>query len=238
MCGRSRVALSPDTITAIAGTTIWIDRDRYVPTENVSPGRWTPVIRPALRPSERGAKDEGQHGDAVDNQPATAQPEEIVRGSSVSEGPETSGRADVAIQSMRWGLVPSFTKATGHPDPWRMFNARSETASQLASFRRLVPYRRCIILVNGFYEWKKEGLEGKVPYYIHLSDNSPMALAGLYDCWEGPEGPMYTYTILTCPSSEKLEWLHDRMPVILGDEHSQEMWLHNPDGFKADALLR
>ena len=147
-------------------------------------------------------------------------------------------KQNTAIQSMVWGLIPSFTKKGSKPDPWRMFNARCETASQLASFRRLVPHRRCIVLMNGFYEWRKEGINGKVPYYVHFSGGEPMAMAGLYDCWEGPEGRIYSYTILTCPSSRKLEWLHDRMPVILGDRKSRDLWLNNHENYFSDTLIR
>lgn len=142
------------------------------------------------------------------------------------------------IQSMRWGLVPSFTKPTDRPDFWRMFNARSESISEKPSFRRLVPTKRCVILVNGFYEWKKEGSAGKQPYYIYLKsargddkeEEKFMPLAGLWDTWHGPDDEiLHTFTILTTDSCPKLEWLHDRMPVILKDEAAERLWLDTTD---------
>lgn len=169
---------------------------------------------------------------------------------------------EVQVQTMRWGLVPSFTKKDEKPDFWRMFNARSESVAEKPSFRRLVPTRRCLVLVEGFYEWQKEKGGAKQPYYIHLAPTSsgtsgndaaagdasgngsasagagdgkqggkeqesePFVMAGLYDVWDGPEGPMYTYTILTTDSGKRLEWLHDRMPVILRTQQAQQAWLH------------
>lgn len=74
--------------------------------------------------------------------------------------------SQVEIQTMRWGLVPSYTKPHEKPDPWRLFNARSETVSEKPAFRRLVPTKRCLVLLDGFYEWKAEGKSGKQPYFV------------------------------------------------------------------------
>ena len=144
------------------------------------------------------------------------------------------------VQTMRWGLVPSFTKPEEKPDFWRMFNARSESVTEKPAFRRLVPSKRCIVLLDGFYEWKKE--EGpslsssssskKQPYYIHLAGDEPMALAGLWDTWHHSSadgGVLHTYTILTTDSGKRLRWLHDRMPVILRTKEMQKLWLNTTD---------
>ena len=126
-----------------------------------------------------------------------------------------------------------------------MFNARSETIQEKSAFRHLIASHRCIVWVNGFYEWKKSG-STKQPYYVYLNKNTnnndteqqqreegeeeeeeePMAFAGLWDCWRKVEGDeLYTYTILTADSSPRLSWLHDRMPVILRTEEDREIWL-------------
>ncbi|KAK9817878.1 hypothetical protein WJX72_003558 [[Myrmecia] bisecta] len=131
------------------------------------------------------------------------------------------------LQTMKWGLVPSYTKAGEKPDFFRMFNARSESVAEKGVFKRLLSRHRCVVLLNGFYEWAKEG-KHKQPYYIHMGtgEGDVIRMAGLFDCWDnGPEGPMYTYTILTTDSSKRLQWLHDRMPVILPDEAAAEQWL-------------
>ncbi|XP_048537645.1 abasic site processing protein HMCES [Triticum urartu] len=131
------------------------------------------------------------------------------------------------IQCMKWGLVPSFSSKTDKPDHFRMFNARSESIKEKASFRRLIPKNRCLVAVEGFYEWKKDGSK-KQPYYIHFQDERPLVFAALFDTWTNSEGEtLHTFTILTTHVSTSLKWLHDRMPVILGDEDSVNAWLNN-----------
>ncbi|KAL0921283.1 hypothetical protein M5K25_008342 [Dendrobium thyrsiflorum] len=132
-----------------------------------------------------------------------------------------------AVHCMKWGLIPSFTKKTDKPDHYRMFNARSESAKEKASFRRLIPHNRCLVAVEGYYEWKKDGSK-KQPYYIHFKDGRPLVFAALYDLWKESEGEiLYTFTILTTRSSTALEWLHDRMPVIFGSKDTIDTWLSN-----------
>ncbi|XP_007049611.2 PREDICTED: putative SOS response-associated peptidase YoqW [Theobroma cacao] len=147
----------------------------------------------------------------------------------------SNGDGGVVLHCMKWGLIPSFTKKTDKPDFYKMFNARSESVCEKASFRRLLPKSRCLVAVEGFYEWKKDGSK-KQPYYIHFKDGRPLVFAALYDCWENSEGEkLYTFTILTTASSSAFLWLHDRMPVILGDKESTDTWLN---GTKIDTLLK
>ncbi|KAI3932901.1 hypothetical protein MKX01_031883 [Papaver californicum] len=94
---------------------------------------------------------------------------------------------ETVLHCMKWGLIPSFTKTTEKPDHYRMFNARSESISEKASFRRLLPKNRCVMAVEGFYEWKKDGSK-KQPYYIHFKDDHPLVFAALYDSWKNSEG--------------------------------------------------
>ncbi|XVF72334.1 hypothetical protein PTKIN_Ptkin12aG0113000 [Pterospermum kingtungense] len=141
----------------------------------------------------------------------------------------------VVLHCMKWGLIPSFAKKTDKPDFYKMFNARSESVCEKASFRRLLPKSRCLVAVEGFYEWKKDGSK-KQPYYVHFKDGRPLVFAALYDSWENSEGQkLYTFTILTTSSSSALQWLHDRMPVVLGDKESTDTWLN---GLKIDMLLK
>lgn len=131
------------------------------------------------------------------------------------------------VHYMKWGLIPSFTKKSEQPDHFRMFNARSESVHEKASFRKLLPKCRCLATVEGFYEWKKDGTR-KQPYYIHFKDGRPLVFAALFDCWTNSEGEvLYTFTILTTHSSKALEWLHDRMPVILGSKKAVDDWLND-----------
>ncbi|KAF4367570.1 uncharacterized protein LOC115712155 [Cannabis sativa] len=150
---------------------------------------------------------------------------------------EDGSDGGVVLQCMKWGLIPSFTKKTDKPDHYKMFNARSESISEKASFRRLIPKSRCLVSVEGFYEWKKDGSK-KQPYYIHFKDGQPLVFAALYDSWENSEGEIiYTFTIITTSSSPALQWLHDRMPVIFGDKEASDAWLDGSSS-KVDTLLK
>jgi putative SOS response-associated peptidase YedK len=114
-----------------------------------------------------------------------------------------------------WGLIPMWAK-----DPSigsRLINARSETLSEKPSFRGSFKYKRCLILADGFYEWKTSpGKKTKKPYYIYMNDRKPFAFAGLWDSWESPDGSnIKTCTIITTEPNELMANLHNRMPVIL-----------------------
>jgi len=126
------------------------------------------------------------------------------------------------IQSMKWGLVPSWSKDPSHsPKP---INARGDTLDQKPMFRDLLKYKRCLIPATGFYEWKKEHW-GKIPYYIRMKDNSLFAFAGLYDRYRAQDGQQIsTFTIITTEPNEIVSPLHDRMPAILKRE-DEERWL-------------
>ncbi|SFA49107.1 Putative SOS response-associated peptidase YedK [Parageobacillus thermantarcticus] len=122
---------------------------------------------------------------------------------------------------MRWGLVPSWAN-----DPkigWKMINARAETVDEKASFRRALKRRRCLILADGFYEWKKEGTK-KIPYRFTLQNGEPFAFAGLWERWDKQGEPLYTCTIITTTANELVSAVHDRMPVILPQD-MHDAWL-------------
>nr|GMD15686.1 embryonic stem cell-specific 5-hydroxymethylcytosine-binding protein [Ipomoea batatas] len=142
------------------------------------------------------------------------------------------------IHCMKWGLIPSFTKKNEKPDHYKMFNARSESIKEKASFRRLLPKNRCLVAVEGFYEWKKAGSK-KQPYYIHFKDGRPLVFAALFDSWKNAEGEiLYTFTIVTTSSSSALGWLHDRMPVIFGNKESSDLWLNGSPTVNFDTILK
>ena len=114
-----------------------------------------------------------------------------------------------------WGLIPMWAKdpAIGN----RLINARGDTVAEKPSFRGPFKYKRCLILADGFYEWKAHPVKKtKTPYYIHMTDRKPFAFAGLWDSWEGPDGSsVKTCTIITTEPNELMATLHNRMPVIL-----------------------
>ena len=122
----------------------------------------------------------------------------------------------------RWGFVPSWSKDlnTGY----RMINARAETAAGSRMFKSAFEKQRCLVVADGFYEWRKEGTTKK-PFYIRLKSHKPFGFAGLYNIWTSPEGErLYTSTIMTTDANELITPIHDRMPVITPPDKYDE-WL-------------
>lgn len=118
----------------------------------------------------------------------------------------------------RWGLVPGWVK-----DPREfplLVNARVETMEQKPAFRDALKHGRCIIPASGYYEWHTNPDKSKQPYYITMEDGAPMALAGLYTSWMGPNGEeVDSVATITVPTNQQLSKIHHRMPAILrGDE--------------------
>ncbi|MEJ2598495.1 MAG: SOS response-associated peptidase [Anaerolineales bacterium] len=123
-----------------------------------------------------------------------------------------------------WGLIPSWAKDPNIGN--RMINARGETLAEKPSFRNAYKRRRCLILADGFYEWKKaEGSKSKIPMFIHLKDRQPFAFAGLWELWNAPDGSqIYSATIITTEPNSMMKSIHNRMPVIL-PQSAYEEWL-------------
>jgi putative SOS response-associated peptidase YedK len=114
-----------------------------------------------------------------------------------------------------WGLIPIWAKDPSIGN--RLINARAETLAEKPSFRGSYRHKRCLILADGFYEWKSAaGKKTKTPYFIHMHDRKPFAFAGLWDHWESPDGSsVRTCTIITTAPNELMASIHDRMPAIL-----------------------
>jgi len=114
-----------------------------------------------------------------------------------------------------WGLIPSWAKDPSIGN--RLINARGETLAEKPSFRGGYKYKRCLIMADGFYEWKSgAGTKTKVPHFIHLQTARPFAFAGLWDEWHSPEGSsIRSCTIITTKPNKLMASIHDRMPVIL-----------------------
>lgn len=126
------------------------------------------------------------------------------------------------IDLLRWGLVPS-----GARDPSvgnRMINARVETLEERPAFRDALRRRRCLVIADGFYEWKREG-RAKQPYFVRRVDGNLTALAGLWGRWLSADGEVLdTFTLVTKPSEAPIAEIHDRMPAVLG-ESAHDAWL-------------
>lgn len=132
-----------------------------------------------------------------------------------------SGQQRPEALMMHWGLIPSWAKDPSIGN--RMINARAETAAEKPAYRDAFRRRRCIVPVDGFYEWQKLRA-GKQPFYIHSRQGRPLALAGLWDRWSGDGRVIESCTILTTSPNELIRPLHDRMPVILSADQVRQ-WL-------------
>jgi putative SOS response-associated peptidase YedK len=124
--------------------------------------------------------------------------------------------------SCRWGFVPEWSKElkTG----FTMINAKAETVADSKAYKTAFENHRCLVVADGFYEWKKQD-RIKIPMYVHLKSGNPMGLAGLYNLWISPEGEeICTCTIIVTDANEIIAPIHERMPVIL-DEEKFGQWL-------------
>lgn len=144
------------------------------------------------------------------------------------------------IRRMRWGLIPRWTKpaepgvpAKGKP----LFNARADKAATTPSFRDALKHRRCLVPMDGWYEWQTEsGPDGKavkIPYFMTPADGSRVYMAGLWSVWRDPHAsgdqaaPLLSCTIMTSDAVGELQRIHDRMPLVMPREH-WDRWL-DPD---------
>jgi putative SOS response-associated peptidase YedK len=143
------------------------------------------------------------------------------------------GRRQFAL--VRWGLIPAWVK-----DPRTLsllINARGESVNDKPAFRNAMKYRRCLFPADGFYEWRREPTV-KQPFFIHAKDDGPLAFAGLWETWTGPNGEeQETAAIVTTAANRTLQPIHDRMPVIVPPE-TQDFWLDpNVDAETASAAI-
>ncbi len=151
-------------------------------------------------------------------------------------GVAADGRRGLML--MRWGLVPAWAK-----DPAigaRMINARAETVAEKPSFRASYRRRRCLVPMNGFYEWQKTPAH-KVPHFVRLLNEDVFAAAGLWEQWPGnaDTGSLTTFTVLTTAANALMRPLHERMPVIIPPA-AYAAWLdpENVTGRGLDDLLQ
>lgn len=155
--------------------------------------------------------------------------------------PVITSRRPEDIQLLQWGLIPSWVKGMGTAEKIRFQtgNARAETIFEKPSFRSPIKNQRCLVLVDGFYEWQE--VRGKnYPHYIHLTDRRPFAFAGVWDRWKEPrivstEAALgsnsrivhHTFSVITTRANPLMERIHNkkkRMPVILSRE-DHPVWL-------------
>lgn len=138
---------------------------------------------------------------------------------------------------VRWGFLPSWVKDPKTFTP--VINARGESVIDKPAFRAAMKRRRCLIPADGFYEWQKAG-DRKRPYFVRARSGAPLAFAGLWETWAGPNGEeLETAAIVTTRANRSLSPIHDRMPVIVPPE-AFGLWLNNAevDATTAAALIQ
>ncbi|KAB8208304.1 hypothetical protein P875_00095324 [Aspergillus parasiticus SU-1] len=201
--------------------------DEVRETYNFAPGNFGAVYRADIYPSEHG---EGQHENDDSGPHTTSRTQN--RDGGKDEQTQSSSQLHYKIQSMKWGLVPSWTKRKpDYGSLMRTINCRDDSlVEDRGMWTSMKRKKRCVIVCQGFFEWLKKGPGGKdkVPHFVKRKDGELMLFAGLWDCvsYEGEDEKLYTYTIITTSSNSYLKFLHDRMPVIL-DPNSEAMkiWL-------------
>ena len=134
-----------------------------------------------------------------------------------------------SVEIARWGLVPSWAKDAKAGA--RMINARAESIETSGAFKRAFVKRRCLVPINGYYEWRtleRKDAKGKAirqPYFIHNARGPILALAGLYEWWKQPDGEwLLSSAIITQPADPAMRELHDRMPIVVPD-FQWDWWL-------------
>ncbi len=205
MCGRYTLTKPGDALTGMGeiDTTLAEDFDASGPRERVLEARWN------IAPTQ----------------------------SVLVLRPQRQEPTALEAMAMRWGLIPHWAKKIGKP----LINARSETVATTASFRDSYKKRRCLVAADGFYEWGPSDL-GRQPHYFRKSGGPPFWFAGIWSIWSPPEsqltegiGPqkVRSCAVLTTEANAVLEGVHDRMPVILGNDQARR-WIEADTG--ADEL--
>jgi putative SOS response-associated peptidase YedK len=134
---------------------------------------------------------------------------------------------------LRWGLVPSWAKSP--QSGLKMINARVETVATRPAYRLAFERFRCLVIADGFFEWRRLPDGSKQPHHIARSDGEPFAFAGLWSVWRREDGlALRTCAIITRPANSPVAAVHDRMPVMLAPGH-EPSWL---DRATTDKTLR
>jgi putative SOS response-associated peptidase YedK len=133
------------------------------------------------------------------------------------------------LDLLSWGLIPSWADDPAIGE--RLINARAETVADRPAFRHPFRARRCLMIADGFYEWRRQ--DGwKRPFFVHLRDDRPFAFAGLWEHWDKGDVPAYSCALLTTVANEVLAPVHHRMPVII-PRQAYDLWLdpavHGPE---------
>lgn len=172
---------------------------------NISPGRYGPVYRADTTTDSSNGNNDNENDD------------------------NSNDKSYRVVEFMKWGLIPSFAK---EPKIGSTFNCRAESLqTNQGLWTGVKQYKRCIVLAEGYFEWhNKKNAGAKLAHFIKRKDGQLLCMAGLWDVNKKIEKDesLYSYTVITTPAHEKIEWLHHRMPLILEPEQVAD-WLRPGD---------
>jgi putative SOS response-associated peptidase YedK len=144
--------------------------------------------------------------------------------------PVVTNQQNKQVSFLKWGLVPSWSKDLKFGS--KMINARIETITEKPSFKKAIQERRCVVIADGYYEWKKTS-QGKEPYYITMENSKLFSFGGIWEKWTSPVGEtVKTFSIITQPSFKEIEHIHNRMPLQIMPEQ-KDYWLSAETGEEA-----
>jgi len=151
--------------------------------------------------------------------------------------PVISNDAPGELNRYSWGLIPFWAKDKSIG--YKMINARGETLTEKPAFRKAFKSRRCLVLADAFYEWKKvAGSKEKIPYRIFVPGQPVFSMAGIWETWKNPDGEIIrSFSIVTISPNELMAEIHDRMPVILSKE-DEKNWLESNDAESLKKLIK
>ena len=151
--------------------------------------------------------------------------------------PVISNDAPHELSKYAWGLIPFWAKDKSIA--YKIINARGETLNEKPAFRNAFKSRRCLVIADAFYEWKKiAGSKEKIPYRIFLPQHPVFSMAGIWETWKNQEGELIkSFSIITITPNELMAEIHDRMPVILSKE-DEKIWLESNDPGRLKELIK
>ncbi len=140
--------------------------------------------------------------------------------------PVITNQSPNGLSFFKWGLIPTWAKDV--TIGYKMINARAEALAEKPAFKKALKKRRCLVIADSFYEWKKPDKKTKIPYRILLKSGALAAFAGLWEQYSDKEEgvEIHSFTIVTTQANTKVSILHDRMPVILTPE-TEKIWLND-----------
>ena len=211
-------------------------------------GRFAVTTDPALLAEKIKAIDEATPVEKEPPQPNYNVAPTTTVSTVVKRHSEPDDESTRRVRLMRWGLVPPWAKTGEHggPDTKRgplLINARAETVTTSGAFRNSAKGKRCLVPMDGWYEWRGEK-GSKTPFYMYGADGEPLFMAGLWSTWRprkdgaAPSSilPLLSCTIITTDSAGPLAEIHDRMPLTIS-KSDWDRWL-DPDAPIDEGLLR